>query len=122
MELRDLFRNQDATEFCIVTIPTQLAIAESKRLLAALGEQGVAVRNVVVNQVILVSKKMFCLLVPTIFSTVQRLKRDSFDICTVHSVQCPVQGEQNFIMHSFLVFSTAAGGAVVIACIVCSSQ
>lgn len=52
MELRDLFRNQDATEFCIVTIPTQLAIAESKRLLAALGEQGVAVRNVVVNQVI----------------------------------------------------------------------
>lgn len=51
MELRDLFRNQDATEFCIVTIPTQLAIAESKRLLAALNTQGVAVRNMVVNQV-----------------------------------------------------------------------
>lgn len=51
VELRDLFRNQDATEFCVVTIPTQLAIAESKRLLAALNSQGVAVRNVVVNQV-----------------------------------------------------------------------
>ena len=51
MELRDLFKNQDATEFCIVTIPTQLAIAESKRLLAALNTQGVAVRNIVVNQV-----------------------------------------------------------------------
>eukprot|EP00904_Undaria_pinnatifida_P003458 jgi/Undpi1/13112/HiC_scaffold_8.g02774.m1 len=52
MELRDLFKNQDATEFCIVTIPTQLAIAESKRLLAALNTQGVAVRNIVVNQVV----------------------------------------------------------------------
>lgn len=51
VELRDLFKNQDATEFCIVTIPTQLAIAESKRLLAALKTQGVAVRNIVVNQV-----------------------------------------------------------------------
>ena len=51
VELRDLFRNQDATEFCIVTISTQLAIAESKRLLAALSTQGIAVRNVVVNQV-----------------------------------------------------------------------
>lgn len=51
VELRDLFKNQDATEFCIVTIPTQLAIAESKRLLEALGTQGVAVRNIVVNQV-----------------------------------------------------------------------
>lgn len=51
MELRDLFKNQDATEFCIVTIPTQLAIAESKRLLEALNAQGVAVRNIVVNQV-----------------------------------------------------------------------
>ncbi|CAN0540554.1 unnamed protein product, partial [Ectocarpus sp. 8 AP-2014] len=52
MELRDLFKNQDATEFCIVTIPTQLAIAESKRLLEALNTQGVAVRNIVVNQVL----------------------------------------------------------------------
>eukprot|EP00752_Nemacystus_decipiens_P006686 g6013.t1 len=52
VELRDLFKNQDATEFCIVTIPTQLAIAESKRLLEALNTQGVAVRNIVVNQVV----------------------------------------------------------------------
>ncbi|CAN0365115.1 unnamed protein product, partial [Ectocarpus sp. 12 AP-2014] len=52
MELRDLFKNQDATEFCIVTIPTQLAIAESKRLLEALNTQGVAVRNIVVNQIV----------------------------------------------------------------------
>lgn len=51
VELRDLFRNEDATEFCIVTIPTQLAIAESKRLLLALNTQGIAVRNIVVNQV-----------------------------------------------------------------------
>ncbi|CAM9691052.1 unnamed protein product [Scytosiphon promiscuus] len=52
VELRDLFKNQDATEFCIVTIPTQLAIAESKRLLEALNTQGIAVRNIVVNQIV----------------------------------------------------------------------
>lgn len=34
-----------------MTIPTQLAIAESKRLLSALDTQGVAVRNIIVNQV-----------------------------------------------------------------------
>jgi anion-transporting ArsA/GET3 family ATPase len=51
VELRDLFRNPDATEFCIVTIPTQLAIAESGRLLDSLDTQGIAVNNMVVNQV-----------------------------------------------------------------------
>ncbi|CAM9595084.1 unnamed protein product, partial [Discosporangium mesarthrocarpum] len=51
VELQQLFRNHDATEFCIVAIPTQLAIAESKRLLGSLRDQGVAVRNIVVNQV-----------------------------------------------------------------------
>jgi arsenite/tail-anchored protein-transporting ATPase len=51
VELRDLFRNPDATEFCIVTIPTQLAIVESGRLLDSLDTQGIAVNNMVVNQV-----------------------------------------------------------------------
>jgi anion-transporting ArsA/GET3 family ATPase len=35
----------------VVTIPTELAMAESERLVAALGEQEIAVRNIVVNQV-----------------------------------------------------------------------
>lgn len=51
VELRELFQNPDATEFCVVTIPTQLAIAESRRLISSLGDQGVAVRNIIVNQV-----------------------------------------------------------------------
>ena len=37
-EVKDLFRNEDTTEFVIVTIPTVLGISESGRLLAAKGE------------------------------------------------------------------------------------
>jgi arsenite-transporting ATPase len=48
----DLFRNADSTEFVIATIPTELAVAESARLLAALRADGVPVKRVVVNQVI----------------------------------------------------------------------
>lgn len=47
-----LFRDADATEFVIATIPTELAIAESARLLTALRADGVPVKRVVVNQVI----------------------------------------------------------------------
>ena len=50
--LEDLLQDQDQTEFCVVTVPTELAVAESERLVAALGTEGIAVRNVVVNQVL----------------------------------------------------------------------
>lgn len=52
VELRDLFKNQDATEFCIVTIATKLAVAESQRLLKALKSEGIAVRHLVVNKLV----------------------------------------------------------------------
>lgn len=52
VELRNLFRDQDATEFCVVTIATQLAVAESKRLLRALKKEGIAVRHLVVNKLV----------------------------------------------------------------------
>ena len=48
----DLFRDADSTEFVIATIPTELAIAESARLLTALRADGVPVKRIVVNQVI----------------------------------------------------------------------
>ena len=50
--LEDLLQDQDQTEFCVVTVPTELAVAEVERLVAALGTEGIAVRNVVVNQVL----------------------------------------------------------------------
>ena len=50
--VRDLFRNPETTEFVIATIPTQLAVAESGRLLKALRADGVPCKRVVVNQVI----------------------------------------------------------------------
>eukprot|EP00614_Pseudopedinella_elastica_P014875 CAMPEP_0172583242 /NCGR_PEP_ID=MMETSP1068-20121228/2841_1 /TAXON_ID=35684 /ORGANISM="Pseudopedinella elastica, Strain CCMP716" /LENGTH=791 /DNA_ID=CAMNT_0013376951 /DNA_START=116 /DNA_END=2491 /DNA_ORIENTATION=+ len=50
--LEDLLTDASTSEFAIVTIATELAIAESERLVKALGEEHIAVRNVVVNQVL----------------------------------------------------------------------
>jgi arsenite-transporting ATPase len=43
-------RDQSRTNFLVVTIPTKLAVAESKRLISDLTEQGIAVSDIVVNQ------------------------------------------------------------------------
>lgn len=48
----DLFRDEENMDFVIATIPTVLAVKESKRLLAALREEGVPTRSIIVNQVI----------------------------------------------------------------------
>lgn len=40
------------TQFVIVTIPTILAVAESKRLLSSLQSEGIAVSNIICNQVL----------------------------------------------------------------------
>lgn len=49
--VRTLFRDASQTEFIIATIPTQLGIAESRRLLAALQEETIPCKRVIVNQV-----------------------------------------------------------------------
>ncbi|MEW5306530.1 MAG: hypothetical protein WDW36_008988 [Sanguina aurantia] len=51
-EARDLFRNEQTTEFVIVTIPTIMATTESCRLAAALRKESVPIRTIVVNQVV----------------------------------------------------------------------
>jgi arsenite-transporting ATPase len=55
-DMEDLFSNPDQTEFLIVTIPTELAIRESVRLLNDLTFESpdfpIRVRNIVVNQVL----------------------------------------------------------------------
>ena len=43
-------QDADKTRFVVVTIPTKLGVAESKRLVAELGSQGVSVTDIVVNQ------------------------------------------------------------------------
>jgi arsenite-transporting ATPase len=43
-------RDESRTDFVVVTIPTKLAVAESKRLVSELTTQGIAISNVVVNQ------------------------------------------------------------------------
>jgi arsenite-transporting ATPase len=55
-ELEDMFANPDQTEFLIVTVPTELAVRESVRLLNDLTfeapDMPIKVRNIVVNQVL----------------------------------------------------------------------
>ena len=58
-EVKDLFRNEDTTEFVIVTIPTVLGISESGRLLAELRKESVPARRLVVNQIINVTGEGF---------------------------------------------------------------
>jgi hypothetical protein len=53
VELRRLFHDHASTEFCVVTIATHLAVAESTRLLTALKKEGIAVRHVVLNKLVL---------------------------------------------------------------------
>ena len=48
--LRERLTNSDRTSFVIVTIPTKLGVAETKRLMGELADQGVAVTDVVINQ------------------------------------------------------------------------
>lgn len=50
--LRERLRNASSTKFVVVTIPTILSVRESQRLMKELGEQGVSVTDLVVNQCI----------------------------------------------------------------------
>lgn len=52
IELSELFRDPERTEFVVVTIPTILAVEESKRLIEKLWDEGIWVRHVIVNQVL----------------------------------------------------------------------
>ena len=51
-DLQELIHDEQTTEFCIVTIPTALALTESERLLLALRTEGIAVRRGVLNRLI----------------------------------------------------------------------
>jgi arsenite-transporting ATPase len=50
--LDDLLHNEYESEFTIVTIPTELAVAETKRLIQALETSRIPMRRVIVNQIL----------------------------------------------------------------------
>ncbi|KAF3433962.1 hypothetical protein FNV43_RR25065 [Rhamnella rubrinervis] len=52
VKVRELFRDTDATEFVIVTIPTVMAVCESSRLSASLKKENVPVKRLIVNQIL----------------------------------------------------------------------
>lgn len=49
--VKELFRNKEATEFVVATIPTMLAVKESERLLRSLRKDNIPCKRIVVNQV-----------------------------------------------------------------------
>ncbi|PNW83746.1 hypothetical protein CHLRE_05g245158v5, partial [Chlamydomonas reinhardtii] len=51
-DAKAMFRNQQTTEFIIVTIPTVMATAESCRLASALQHEGIPLKTIIVNQVV----------------------------------------------------------------------
>ncbi|GAQ80767.1 P-loop containing nucleoside triphosphate hydrolases superfamily protein [Klebsormidium nitens] len=52
LQVRGIFRDTEATEFVIVTIPTVMAISESARLRESLVKEGVPVKRLIVNQLL----------------------------------------------------------------------
>ncbi|KAJ3694956.1 hypothetical protein LUZ60_000333 [Juncus effusus] len=52
IQVRELFRDTEATEFIIVTIPTVMAVSESSRLCTSLKKESVPVKRLIVNQVL----------------------------------------------------------------------
>lgn len=57
VELKALFRDPASTEFIAVASPTPLAVAETRRLIGSLRKEGIGVRHLVVNKVLMPSKK-----------------------------------------------------------------
>lgn len=50
-EARALFHDASCMRFCVVTIPTVMAAAESARLAGSLREEGIPLNTIVINQV-----------------------------------------------------------------------
>ena len=54
--LQKLLHDGKHTEFSVVTIPTEVAVSETSRLLDSLKKEGILVRRVIVNQMITAGK------------------------------------------------------------------
>ena len=59
-KILDILKNSEESEFIPVTIPTEMAIAETERLLQALRKEGISARNVIVNRVEGADECAFC--------------------------------------------------------------
>ena len=58
--MEDLLRDQNRSEFIAVTIPEEMAIAETERLMNSLGKYGIKVRQLVINNVVESNDCKFC--------------------------------------------------------------
>lgn len=97
--VRDLFRDKEANEFIIATIPSVLAVKESERLLKALRKENIPCKRIIVNQVslaLLWDQININTKVQTLFSERSRSEKSmppamlslgSFDIQRAHSLR-----------------------------------
>lgn len=58
--MEELLRDPDRCEFVAVTIPEEMAIQETSRLIGSLNEYGVKVKQLVINNVVMASNCEFC--------------------------------------------------------------
>ena len=58
--IEDLLRDQNRCEFIAVTIPEDMAVLETARLISNLGEYGIKVRQLVINNVVESDGCKFC--------------------------------------------------------------
>jgi arsenite-transporting ATPase len=59
-KIEDLLRDQNRCEFIAVTIPEDMAILETERLISNLGKYGIKVRQLVINNVLESDGCRFC--------------------------------------------------------------
>ena len=59
-EIRTILKDKEKCEFIPVTIPEELSIVETERLLATLKEEGIPVRNIIVNRIQDQTQCAFC--------------------------------------------------------------
>jgi len=89
-ELSDLFRDPARSEFVVVSIPTELSVAESRRLVDALWSEGIWVRNLVANQIVPADRETSYVkrLTTGQEAQIQRI-RDSEALGSLHLTQVP---------------------------------
>ena len=98
IKVRDLFQNNERTEFIVVTIPTVMAISESKDLVEELKSTNILVNNIIVNQVIQKSENCnFCNRRFNSQKSNLKLIKDEFDELSVIEVpyfELEIRGKQ----------------------------
>ncbi|MBU4174851.1 MAG: TRC40/GET3/ArsA family transport-energizing ATPase [Actinobacteria bacterium] len=101
--LRNTLQDRETCEFVPVTIPEELSVVETERLVRALAEDNIPVRNIIVNHV---QDNIDC-----VFCTARRNGQEpyllkveelfsSYDLVPVPNFPCEVRGEESLLRYA----------------------